>query len=51
MSIAGPNDNPDALGDEQASEIDPGGADPREPFTEVASDQGQEIDPEAPAQR
>lgn len=47
MSIPG-EDVEDVLGAQQDSEIDPAGADPREPDTEVSQDQSQEIDPEAP---
>lgn len=48
MSAMDPEDD---LGTAQDSEIDPEGADPREPYTEVAADQSQEIDPEAPDPR
>ncbi len=44
-------DPEDVIGLQQDTEIDPEGADPREPASEVAEDQAQEIDPEAPAPR
>ncbi len=42
-------DPEDVIGLQQDTEIDPEGADPREPASEVSEDQAQEIDPEAPA--
>lgn len=44
-------DPEDTLGMQQDTEIYPEGADPREPASETAEDQAQEIDPEAPDPR